>query len=68
METKYPRVERGPAIEVPRLTRGRPSYRWVQGWQIRHSETRVTTPMRRAEALAVFRELRDVESSEPRRR
>ena len=65
METTFPRVERGPAIEVSRLTRGRPSYRWVLGWQIRHSETRVTTPMRRAEALAVFRELRAKERARP---
>lgn len=65
METTYPRAERACAIEVPRVTRGRPGYRWVQGWRIRYSETRVSEPMRRSEAAQMLRDWRARERERP---
>lgn len=39
-------------VETPRLRNGRPSYAWVQGWEVRNLETgRWSTPMRFREAL-----------------
>lgn len=50
----YPRIERACNIEVPRPRDGRPAYAWVQGWAVRYSESRVSTPMRRNEAREVL--------------
>lgn len=41
---EYPRLERGPLIEIPKLVNGRPSYKWVQGWIVKYSEMRESTP------------------------
>jgi hypothetical protein len=54
----YPRIVRGPDVEVGRPVRGRPSYAWVAGWVIEHSPTRQSMPMRRSDALHYLRELR----------
>lgn len=47
---KYPHIERGPDIEVGAPRNGRPGYRWVGGWVVRYSPSRVSTPMRLREA------------------
>lgn len=46
----YPRLERGPMIEVPSPRNGRPGYRWVDGWIVRFSESRTSTPVTLKEA------------------
>lgn len=51
MSAKFPILERGCRIEIPAPRNGRPGYRWVEGWTVRYSETRVSLPMRRNEAL-----------------
>ena len=47
----FPRIERAEMIEVGAPRKGRPGYRWVQGWHVRYSDNRATMAMRRAEAL-----------------
>ncbi len=56
MNDKYPRIERGPLIEVPRLCKGRPGYAWVEGWIVKYSETRQSIPYQLAEARALLKE------------
>lgn len=52
MKTDYPRIERAPhQIEIPHVLNGRPGYKWVEGWIVRYSLHRVSTPMRYQEAL-----------------
>lgn len=52
MPAKFPILERAHYnLEVPCTVKGRPSYRWVEGWIVRYSETRVSLGMPRNEAL-----------------
>ncbi|QOR55740.1 MAG: hypothetical protein YHS30scaffold667_36 [Phage 65_10] len=55
----YPLLERSTDVEVPSPRRGRPSYRWVTGWVVRYSESRVSTPMRYREAQILLRQVRE---------
>jgi len=50
-QAKYPRMEKYCDIEIPYCRNGRPGYKWVQGWIIRYSESRISTPVRYHEAL-----------------
>lgn len=59
MKEQFPRLERGPLIEVSAPRRGRPGYQWVQGWIVRYSESRVSMPMRYNEARGVLRETQE---------
>ncbi len=59
MESRYPWIERSCMIEIPAPRRGRPGYRWVQGWIVRYSPDRTSMPMRRYEAINAMREARD---------
>lgn len=59
MAPEFPRIERGPMIEVPRPIKGRPSYAWVQGWIVRYSPDRVSMPVRLSEARAMLQEARE---------
>lgn len=52
---KYPRLERGPSIEVPRSRNGRPGYAWVQGWVVLYSEKRQSIPYRLNDARDLLR-------------
>lgn len=56
MNEKYPRLERGPKIEVPRLCNGRPGYKWVEGWIVKYSETRESVPCTYHEARDLLKE------------
>lgn len=52
----YPRLVRDSRIEIPCLVRGRPSYRWVQGWAVEYSATRKSTPERLDDARYLLRQ------------
>lgn len=57
MKTEFPRIERAQyGIELAHTYKGRPHYRWVQGWIVRYSLHRVSTAMRYREALELLRE------------
>lgn len=56
IEDNYPRLERGPMIEVPRPRNGKPSYAWVQGWIVKYSETRESVPCTYHEAIDLLKE------------
>lgn len=51
-------IERGDLIEIGAPRNGRPGYRWVQGWRIRYSPSRVSQSMRRTEAVSFLRQIR----------
>lgn len=56
----YPRLERAPfQIEVGAPRRGRPGYRWVQGWIVKFNPQLESTAMRRNEALSVYQEAKN---------
>jgi hypothetical protein len=42
----YPCMERDCMIEVGAPRRGRPSYRWVQGWVVHYAPGRRSIPLR----------------------
>lgn len=50
----YPKLERGPNIEVPCCRNRRPGYRWTTGWVVRYSADRVSMPMQYGEARNLF--------------
>lgn len=52
----YPRLERGPNIEVPYCRNRRPGYRWAPGWVVHYSADRVSMPMPYGEARQLFSE------------
>lgn len=54
----FPRIVRGPNIEVARPRNGRPAYAWVQGWIVERAKGIESTPMRRSEAFEYLRQLR----------
>lgn len=54
MKTTFPRLERAGLVEVPKLVNGRPSYVWKQGWCVKYSEARESTPETYANAIALL--------------
>lgn len=55
----YPRIERaGFDIEIPHVRNGRPGYKWVTGWVVRFSESRVSLAMAHRAALDYLAELK----------
>jgi hypothetical protein len=68
MSTVYPFMQRAGMIEVGAPRNGRPSYRWVQGWEVvlpaegKPGGRGVLTsiPMRYREAQALLKEARNL--------
>lgn len=52
----YPALVRGPRIEVGCVRRGRPGYRWVQGWVVKFGPDRESIPVCLQEALYLLSE------------
>jgi len=58
----YPRIVRGPNIEVARPRNGCPRYAWVQGWIVEYAPDRTSTPERLNDARHLLKHAQQVQA------